>query len=564
VSNPDALRSELQNYKPKEYDYTDETIDDVRYITATTDTEDVSEGGIYFDVSSLTDEQLKYLSLYAKIYDMLPGENYSQTELDKLSSRYFDYLQSIDSNDDNLYYIFNFVMLNEDISKAYETAYEMLFTRDFSDTETLKSLVNVLTSDMESNIVSNPNNVIITRANAQKSSSDCLGEYANGLTFYDFLKEVSAELEENPETVVKHLNEVVSVIKNKNNATSLFVGNASVTDQYKEASEKFFAKLPNNDLGITKREFYVPEGNEAVIIDSDVNYNIITASLDEANIGYDGDISVTGAIVTDKLLVPYLRYNKGAYGSYQNLNENELYITTYRDPQLESTYAYYNNIGDLLKNSDITQDELNGYIVNRFVSSIDFDNEFENTYDYIATKVYDSDDDELYYKQLKDYLDTTIDMVKSNSEVYNALAQNGTKHTMGNESDIIENADLFDTITMPLGSGEIYIYVDGERIKTDTAPVLKDSRVYVPLAVISEALGSDVNWDAEEKSVTISSDDKTISLSIGSNEMLTNGEESTIDAAPEIMNERTMVPLRAISEAFDKTVDWKTGCVIIK
>jgi Zn-dependent M16 (insulinase) family peptidase len=455
-------------------------------------------------------------------------------------------------------------MLNDDIEKAYEVAYEMFFTRDFSDIETLKSLVNILISDKEASIGADPQSVIMTRANAQKSASGGLYEYTGGLTFYDFLKEVSAELDENPETVVNHINEVVNIVKNKYNATSLFVGNDESIAKYNEAAKQFFAKLPSNDFGTTERDFYVPDGNEAVVIDSNVNYNLLTASLDEANTEYNGDIGVTGSLISNKFLVPYLRYNKGAYGAYQIYNKHLLSLASYRDPQLTSTYDYYNNVGDLLRNADITQDELNGYIVSYFVGNINFDNDFENTYNYITTKVYNSDDNELYYKQLNDYLDTTPDKVNADSDVYDDLAQNGTKHTIGNENDIIENADLFDTITIPSSDGEIYIYVNGEKVDSDTAPVIKDSRVYVPIGVISEALGSDVEWDAEEKVVTVSSEDKTLSLSIGSNEMLTNGEATTIDAAPEIMNGRTMVPLRAISEAFEKNVDWKTGCVIIK
>lgn len=562
VSSVENLKKELDSYKTKEYQHVDEVIDGVRHITANADIGNIGIGRIYFDISALTDEQLMYFALYDNLIGMFPSKNYSQSELYNLLSRYIAGESKLLPADDKLYYTFNIVMLNDDIEKSYEVLYELLFNSDLSDTETLKAMVNRMTALFEQNVSNDPTNIILSRARAQKNGKAAVYEYTSGLTYLDFLNKVSGELEENPQIVVDKLNDTVNILKNKYNAFSIFAGNDKGIENYKKASEKFFSDIPQEERAGAERNIPVPQGNEAIIVNSDVNYNLIAAPLDEIGADRDGELYVTEQIVDDKLLVPQLRYTKGAYGTSFDVNEYGMYIASYRDPQLKDTFDFYDTIGSQLSNLTLTKDELDGYIVSSFVNSAKMRGTLNDTYHYLTTLVYTSEKDG--YEKLSERLDTTEEKVKGYSSVYDALAKSGVKYTIGKESDIIANADLFDTILIPFGDGDIYIYVDGKRAESDTAPVIKNDRTLVPIRVVSEALGADVKWNGENKSVTITLNGKTLSLNIGSIDMKADDNTIMLDAAPEIINSRTMVPLRAVSEAFDKQVSWKKGCVIIK
>ena len=83
-----------------------------------------------------------------------------------------------------------------------------------------------------------------------------------------------------------------------------------------------------------------------------------------------------------------------------------------------------------------------------------------------------------------------------------------------------------------------------------------NGRTLVPLRAIFEALGASVEWDQSTKTVTSTLDDITVSLSIGSDKLIKNGEEVALDVPAQIMNNRTVVPVRAVSEAFGVTVLW--------
>lgn len=102
----------------------------------------------------------------------------------------------------------------------------------------------------------------------------------------------------------------------------------------------------------------------------------------------------------------------------------------------------------------------------------------------------------------------------------------------------------------------IKIILNGNEIETDTVPVLVNGRTMVPVRVISESLKCSVSWDEASETVTVEKEGKIIILQIGSNVMTINGEENIIDAPAMLHGSRTMVPIRAVSTALGLSVDW--------
>ncbi|WP_161568209.1 stalk domain-containing protein [Anaerobacillus alkaliphilus] len=100
------------------------------------------------------------------------------------------------------------------------------------------------------------------------------------------------------------------------------------------------------------------------------------------------------------------------------------------------------------------------------------------------------------------------------------------------------------------------VYVNWNKLVLSDAPYLKNQRTLVPLRFISETLGATVHWDPESKTVTIHYGGKKIELQEGSRTVRLNGKATTIDVAPEIKNGRTFVPLRFISENLGARVDY--------
>lgn len=103
---------------------------------------------------------------------------------------------------------------------------------------------------------------------------------------------------------------------------------------------------------------------------------------------------------------------------------------------------------------------------------------------------------------------------------------------------------------------DIAVTVDGERVSFDARPTIQGDRTLVPLRAIFEALGAAVNWDAAARTVTAQREGTNVSLTIDSSVLYVNGEEKTLDVPAQIINDRTMVPVRAIAESFSCDVGW--------
>jgi len=115
-------------------------------------------------------------------------------------------------------------------------------------------------------------------------------------------------------------------------------------------------------------------------------------------------------------------------------------------------------------------------------------------------------------------------------------------------------------ITLKLQIGNALAFVNDKEYRLDATPYIKNSRTMLPMRFIGEALGASVGWIADQKKVTYDYDTIHVELTIGKIEaIIKRGEKSEtikLEAAPEITNGRTFVPLRFISEALGAEIEW--------
>lgn len=115
----------------------------------------------------------------------------------------------------------------------------------------------------------------------------------------------------------------------------------------------------------------------------------------------------------------------------------------------------------------------------------------------------------------------------------------------------------------------VKIVLDGETLNLDTDAYIKDERTMVPLRGVFESVGAKVNWVADTKTVFITKDSGDevdfILLQAGSTLAFVNSEKKELDVAAEIVNDRTMVPLRFVMEELGADVKWdgETKSVLI-
>ena len=116
-----------------------------------------------------------------------------------------------------------------------------------------------------------------------------------------------------------------------------------------------------------------------------------------------------------------------------------------------------------------------------------------------------------------------------------------------------------DKTEIVLQIGSPVMTVNGAEQKIDeegTVPVIVNERTLVPIRAIIEAMGGTVGWDGEKREVSLDYNGDNIRLVIDSTTAYFNGKASQLDTAPAIINERTMLPIRFIAESFGFDVAW--------
>ena len=128
---------------------------------------------------------------------------------------------------------------------------------------------------------------------------------------------------------------------------------------------------------------------------------------------------------------------------------------------------------------------------------------------------------------------------------------------------------LFSFAVTGNAQNDVKILLDGNEVQSDVAPFIQNDRTMVPARAIFEAMGAQVTWDAENKTVLMvrqmDNQFTSVVLQIGLEYAFVNSESVALDAPAVIVNDRTFVPLRFITEAFNEKIEWdeNTRTVII-
>lgn len=103
---------------------------------------------------------------------------------------------------------------------------------------------------------------------------------------------------------------------------------------------------------------------------------------------------------------------------------------------------------------------------------------------------------------------------------------------------------------------DISVNINNTPIQFDVQPQTINNRTMVPMRKIFEALGADVFWDETTQTATGEKDDVVVNVTIGSKTLFKNSKPVLLDTAALVIDGRTLVPVRAVAESFNCTVDW--------
>ena len=126
---------------------------------------------------------------------------------------------------------------------------------------------------------------------------------------------------------------------------------------------------------------------------------------------------------------------------------------------------------------------------------------------------------------------------------------------------------LFLTMMFPVSAdnGEISVYLDAAKIEFDVKPQIINGRTMVPIRAIFEKMGAVVEWDGNTSSAICTKGDTVVKMTVNSMDMYINNQLTKMDISPVVIDGRTLAPARYVAEAFGADVQWsqKNNTVVI-
>lgn len=428
-------------------------VDGVRMITSTVEIGDLTAVGMVLDTSAVPADKLSEFSFYASLLGSMPTENYTVEALQTKAALLTNSI-SIDVGALELegggyapMLMAQFVSMKDDVDEAMALVEEILTKTSLDDTDQL--MMNAMQAAFMPGYIAQNDptqlaNILLPAMTTQA------GKYNYFVSFLqtDFAESLLDMDESELEAAKADMEQVWRLALNGNNASAFCIGDEEAQAKAEQAATAFIATLDH-----TEREAvdYMAldtglHGNVAVEVPGSVQYNYLVLPTKETGFAYSGKADVMTAMVSDQLMIPIMRFQYSAYGASAGMGKRNLIVSTYRDPNLATTYEVFGQLGDMIRALDLTQDDLDGYITSAFgtlampMSAINggaaaVNDVLQGTDTFGETK-----------EKMHVMKQFTPEDVQTYAAMYDKLAEQGVKLCIGSAAEIEENAGMFDTI----------------------------------------------------------------------------------------------------------------------
>lgn len=439
----------------KDYNISEKKLSDgVRMLSTAADVAETGITALMLDTSAVPVEKLHYLQLYSGLLGRLDTEQYSKEQLNTLIMRHLGgsafSLTTIPqySNWDEFTPVLtiSWLGLMDEYADQIGLVKEILLNTKFTDTDTILSIVRQQITSLKNTFETSPVNLMLFRNISNLNDCYNYESYISGLEYYYFLTQLEQLLQTEPDVVLKELESIHQLVLNRTNMITMFAGNQNNIETYEKEMKKLIDALPAKE---TEKQDYskipVPAKREAVIMNTSVQYNMISADYESMGTAYSGKFIPLGSLIYEKFVTPKIRFGYGAYDNIVNFDQSAFMLISYRDPNIKETFDVYQELPDFIRNLDITQDELDRYILKAFSTYSKPKGELSGALtamnNYLMGKTPD-----YTLKLLEEIKSTTVQDLKDCAPMFEKLLANGNVTTVGSSEKVEANKDLYNSI----------------------------------------------------------------------------------------------------------------------
>lgn len=445
------LRLDDISKQPQKIAYTQCHLAEIPYIHVPLQNNGIIYIQLLFHAEHLSEEQIPYAGLLTELYGKLDTSHTPFTQLAQKTDHIFGGLAftndiySKNQKDYNAFIAMNFKALMEDVSDAFAFAKEVFTSTKFDMIDNLKKIIQTAKLQGESYFQNRAHLTAIQRSRGAIASGAAIKEATSGIAYYEFLKQVEHQLQQDPDIVIQALQATAHSVLQQQNFTAI-VG-CSIEEKTKLEKQLFdFVKtLPIGKKQPAYQPLLAPR-QEGFCIPSAVQYNVLSWDFANTKQKYHGSMQVLRTIITLEYLWNQIRVQGGAYGCGCNFQKNGgIYFYSYRDPNLKQTYQIYRELHQ--KIADFTADsrEMTKYILGT-INNFDQPKTNAEKMDYVAAMVFTGVTDETRQKERTEILETTQTQIREFAGFLEYLANTNNICTIGNKSKLQETSVLFTEI----------------------------------------------------------------------------------------------------------------------
>lgn len=327
---------------------------------------------LYFDARVVPQALLPYISLLSQLLGKLSTQRYHYEDLSNeinihTGGIYFRVEAFGEMGTDEIYYP-KFVVKSramvDKLPRLHELIKEIISSTDFFDEKRLKEVIQESKSRLERKIQNRGHLVVAHRLYSYFSPIGHYLELMNGIEYYKFLERLEANFNNSVEEIQEKLMEVSRLIFNRKDLLISVTSEEKDYNKFTEYLPVLVEDLRKDDNGYHDYHFELGAKNEGWMTSSEVQYVGQGYNFKKLGFTYDGSYQVLKTILSYDYLWSKVRVQGGAYGVFFNIGKDgNMFVGSYRDPNLVETLDVYNGIGDYLKEFDPDEREMRKYII---------------------------------------------------------------------------------------------------------------------------------------------------------------------------------------------------------
>lgn len=422
---------------------------------------------VCFDIGSIKEELLPYVGLMASVFGYIDTNRHSFLELSNEVNIHTGGITSsvltINRKNDTKSYLPLFQIrakaLYKEMAAALSFMKEMMTEAKLDDTKRLKEIIQEVESKLQMMISMNSHVTAMNRAVSYFSNSAYFEELTGGISYYEFIKDLSEHFEEKTHEITRNLKAVAeSLFCEKNllfDITAEEEGYQIFKKEIKEfmkdfkegGRETFIAAAKTGNLSnweTAPYHFALKKKQEGFISSGQVQYVARCGNYIMEGYQPSGALKVLRKILEYEYLWINIRVKGGAYGCMNNFSgiDGSSYFISYRDPNLLETNEIYEKTADYVRTFQADEREMTKYIIGT-MSLIDTPLtpmlQGGRSFNALLSNVTLED----IQKERNEILSVTCEDIQKTADIVQTVIEQGNICVIGSDKKIQESKELF-------------------------------------------------------------------------------------------------------------------------